>query len=199
MSSTQLVKETHALNKHIDKETGKKVINQYLCIKELGRGYHGKVKLALDTNTKEYAAIKIVEKISKKNINSLRQSDVNPHLAKINTEIAILKKCNHPNIVKLLEVMDHPHSHKIYLVLEYVDGGEIHWQMDNDSHPTPKLDIKTCRSYFRDLVNGVYYCNHLPFFLISKSTPTKYHSSRYQTIKSFTHQRQSCQNFRFWC
>lgn len=41
--------ETHTINKDYDPLTGKKMINDYLIIKELGRGVHGKVKLAEDT------------------------------------------------------------------------------------------------------------------------------------------------------
>ena len=36
-------------------------------------------------------------------------------LGKIKKEIAILKKCNHPHIVRLFEVIDDPQSDKIYL------------------------------------------------------------------------------------
>jgi len=34
---------------------------------------------------------------------------------KLLIEIAILKKCNHPNVVKLIEVLDNPTTDKIYL------------------------------------------------------------------------------------
>jgi len=40
---------------------------------------------------------------------------LNPHLMKISREIAILKKCDHPHVVKLKEVIDDPASDKIYL------------------------------------------------------------------------------------
>lgn len=38
----------------------------------------------------------------------------------LDREIAILKKMNHPNIVKLFEVIDNPEKNKIYLVMEYL-------------------------------------------------------------------------------
>jgi serine/threonine protein kinase len=41
----------------------------------------------------------------------------------IETEIAILKKVKHPNIVGMLEEFDTPD--KLYLILDYVDGGEL--------------------------------------------------------------------------
>ena len=39
----------------------------------------------------------------------------NPHLEKIKREIAILKKCDHPHVVRLKEVIDDPMVDKIYL------------------------------------------------------------------------------------
>ncbi len=47
------VRETTALIRDVDPETGKKMINQYIVIRELGRGVHGKVKLCLDSETGE--------------------------------------------------------------------------------------------------------------------------------------------------
>lgn len=34
---------------------------------------------------------------------------------KIRREIAIMKKCIHPNVVRLIEVIDDPNARKIYL------------------------------------------------------------------------------------
>lgn len=48
------VKETKLIEKIVDPDTGQKMINQYLVIKLLGRGVHGKVKLCMDTETNEY-------------------------------------------------------------------------------------------------------------------------------------------------
>lgn len=81
----------------------------------------------------------------------------NPHLEKIRREIAILKKCAHPCIVGLREVIDDPRSQKIFLVLEYLDGGEIQWQTEFDAVPKPILSLEESRHIFRDLVRGVLY------------------------------------------
>ena len=40
-------------------------------------------------------------------------------------EIAILKKLDHPNIIKLYEILHNYQKQKIYLILEYADYGDI--------------------------------------------------------------------------
>lgn len=44
---------TNTINKEYDPETGNKIINNFMIIKEIGRGMHGKVKLAEDLDTGE--------------------------------------------------------------------------------------------------------------------------------------------------
>lgn len=120
----QPVKETHRLDRDFDPSTGKKSINKYEIIDEIGRGTHGKVKLGRHITSKEYVAIKIVERHSRPRLGKMvRQDD-----EKVRREIAILKKCRHPNVVRLIEVIDDPASKKVYLVLEYVELREIEWR-----------------------------------------------------------------------
>jgi hypothetical protein len=52
-SSHLEVVTTSTVHKDYDPETGNKVINNYMIIKEIGRGVHGKVKLAVDLTTNE--------------------------------------------------------------------------------------------------------------------------------------------------
>jgi serine/threonine protein kinase len=81
-------------------------------------------------------------------------------LEKIKREIAILKKCSHPNIVNLREVIDDPNSEKIYLILEYLPGGELKWQDLNSETPRPIHSENETQHIFRDLVSGVQYLHH---------------------------------------
>jgi serine/threonine protein kinase len=84
---------------------------------------------------------------------------------KIRREIAVMKKCKHPNVVALREVMDDPDSKKIYLginifiiililVLEYMCGGQLQWR---DADDNPVLNIEQIRSIIRDTVLGLEY------------------------------------------
>jgi hypothetical protein len=54
MSRTSSVKETHHISIDYDPVSGRKQLNTYEIIKELGRGQHGKVKLAKDMETGEF-------------------------------------------------------------------------------------------------------------------------------------------------
>ncbi|KAI3330108.1 hypothetical protein F4824DRAFT_352307 [Ustulina deusta] len=119
------VRETHKALVDLDLMTGRKLINQYEVIEELGRGVHGKVKLARNLETGENVAIKIIPRFSKKR--RLGKVTASPQ-DKTKREIAILKKIRHPNIVALLEIIDDPELKKIYVVLEHVELGELVWR-----------------------------------------------------------------------
>ncbi|TPX09989.1 uncharacterized protein E0L32_008836 [Thyridium curvatum] len=129
---THKVRETHTANVDRDFTTGRKLINQYEVIEEIGRGQHGKVKRARNLETGESVAIKIIPRLSKSRRLG-RVSAVDPQ-QNTKREIAILKKIRHPNIVALLEVIDDPELRKIYMVLEHVELGEIVWRKKGLPH-----------------------------------------------------------------
>ncbi|KAK4155059.1 hypothetical protein C8A00DRAFT_42289 [Chaetomidium leptoderma] len=126
------VRETHKANVEHDYATGRKCINNYEIIEELGRGMHGKVKLARNVDNGEFVAIKIIPRFSKKRrlgkVTAMSAQD------KSKKEIAILKKIRHPNVVALLEVIDDPELKKIYMVLEHVELGEVVWRKKGLPH-----------------------------------------------------------------
>ncbi|PWY76416.1 serine/threonine-protein kinase Ssp1 [Aspergillus sclerotioniger CBS 115572] len=117
-------KETHTAEVDRDLVTGNKLINQYEILEELGRGEHGKVKLGRHVTTRQKVAIKIVQRYSKRR----RLGKLGNPEDKVKKEVAILKKARHPNVVSLLEVIDDPNRQKVYIVLEYVENGEIIWR-----------------------------------------------------------------------
>lgn len=122
----QAPKETHIADVQADPISGRKIVNQYEIIDELGRGVHGKVKLGKDLEKGNFVAIKIVDRYSKRR----RLGKNTSHEDKIKREIAILKKARHPNIVSLLEVIDDPAKKKVYIVLEHVELGEVKWRIE---------------------------------------------------------------------
>ncbi|KAL8643699.1 MAG: hypothetical protein Q9226_008177, partial [Calogaya cf. arnoldii] len=50
----------------------------------------------------------------------------------IKREIAILKQARHPRAVSLIEVIDDDEYRKVYLILEFVQRGEIIWRKKTD-------------------------------------------------------------------
>ncbi|CAG8529038.1 4814_t:CDS:2 [Gigaspora margarita] len=136
------VKETNTMYKDYDPTTGNKMINKYMLIRELGRGVHGK-------------AIKIVDRVTRRRLGSRNNDLTNEQ--KIRKEIAILKKCVHPHVVRLKEVIDDPMSRKIYMVIEYMEGGEIQWK---DDHDRPVMSVDEARRIFRDVVLGLEYLHY---------------------------------------
>lgn len=124
----QVPKETHVADVDVDPVSGRKIINQYEVIDELGRGVHGKVKLGRNLETGVTVAIKIVDRYSKRR----RLGKNTSHEDKIKREIAILKKARHPNVVSLLEVIDDPSRKKVYIVLEHVELGEVKWRTEGE-------------------------------------------------------------------
>jgi hypothetical protein len=80
--------ETSILDKTVD-DDGQKKINQYVLIKEIGRGGFGKVKLAVNQESKEQFAIKIANKskLKRKLLNKSKSA-----FTQLQTEIAIMKK-----------------------------------------------------------------------------------------------------------
>ena len=119
-------------------------IDHYILDKTLGAGGFGKVKLAIHEFTGSKVAIKI---INKKLIKSQKIS------SKIQREIRLMKYFNHPNIIKLYQVLDT--AQNIFVVMEYVPGGEL-FELVNEARG---FDETTCRRYFRQIIDGVEYCH----------------------------------------
>ncbi|GAB4825641.1 CBL-interacting serine/threonine-protein kinase 1 [Ancistrocladus abbreviatus] len=119
-------------------------LGKYELGKTLGEGNFGKVKLAINLQTGNPFAVKILEKDK---ILHLKISD------QIKREIATLKLLKHPNIVRLHEVL--ASKTKIYMVLEYVNGGELFNRIAHKG----KLPEAEGRRLFQQLIDGVSYCH----------------------------------------
>ena len=119
-------------------------LNQYIMIKDLGRGAHAKVKLGLNKMDNNLYALKI------------RNERVRVAEAAVRKEIAILKKLSHPHVLKLHEVIDDTVSNELILVLEYAPGGPIFTRFNR-----VPLSEKVLHGYARDIVLGLDYLHSL--------------------------------------
>ncbi|KAG8514953.1 Calcium/calmodulin-dependent protein kinase kinase 2 [Galemys pyrenaicus] len=144
-------------------------LNQYTLKDEIGKGSYGVVKLAYNENDNTYYAMKV---LSKKKL--IRQAGfprrppprgarpapggcVQPRgpIEQVYQEIAILKKLDHPNVVKLVEVLDDPNEDHLYMVFELVNQGPVM------EVPTLKpLSEDQARFYFQDLIKGIEYLHY---------------------------------------
>lgn len=159
------VKETNRIKLTYDPVSKRKVLNTYEIIRELGHGQHGKVKLGRDLVSKQLVAIKIVDRHEKKEKKffSFRKPK-NTENDKIKREIAIMKKCQHKHVVRLLEVLDDMKSRKIYLVLEYCARGEVKWcppdRLETEAKGPSPLSFQFTREILRGVVLGLEYLHY---------------------------------------
>ncbi|KAL8243212.1 hypothetical protein R6Q59_009470 [Mikania micrantha] len=89
-------------------------VRRYELGRTLGEGTFAKVKFARNVETGENVAIKILdkEKVLKHKM-----------ITQIKREISTMKLIRHPNVIRMFEVM--ASKKKIYIVLEFVTGGEL--------------------------------------------------------------------------
>ena len=71
-------------------------------------------------------------------------------------EVQLMKLVQHPNVVRLYEVIDT--ATKLYLVLEYADGGDMY---DYIMRHEGGLAEDVARNYFRQIVAAIQYCHKL--------------------------------------
>ncbi|XP_064602009.1 serine/threonine-protein kinase MARK1-like isoform X2 [Liolophura sinensis] len=118
-------------------------IGKYRLVKTIGKGNFAKVKLAKHVPTGREVAIKIIDK-----------TQLNPSsLQKLFREVRIMKLLDHPNIVKLFEVVETEKT--LYLVMEYASGGEVFDYLVAHG----RMKEKEARAKFRQIVSAVQYCH----------------------------------------
>jgi len=86
---------------------------KYRILETIGKGSYGEVKKLVLKSTGATRAMKIIrkEEVSKEYVLSLQN------------EIEILKKLDHPNIVKIYEF--YQDKMNLYVITEFIEGGEL--------------------------------------------------------------------------
>ena len=112
---------------------------------KIGRGKFGLVKLGINKKTGEKVAIKILKKSSMDSLD----------LELERTEIEILKICQHPNIIRLIQVFEN--SDYLYIITEYCSGGDLLSYLTKRDF---KLKEKRASNIIHQMATAVYYMHN---------------------------------------
>ncbi len=108
----------------------------------MGKGKFGLVRAAIHKQTGARVAVKVIKK-AKLSIEDL-------DLAK--REIEILKVCQHPNIIRLLDTFENPDY--IYIVMELLQGGDLYEYLNKRDF---KVNEARARAIIHPLATALYY------------------------------------------
>eukprot|EP01111_Echinosteliopsis_oligospora_P015333 TRINITY_DN6037_c0_g1_i1.p1 TRINITY_DN6037_c0_g1~~TRINITY_DN6037_c0_g1_i1.p1 ORF type:complete len:734 (+),score=154.83 TRINITY_DN6037_c0_g1_i1:199-2400(+) len=149
----------HGNHEYESYKTNKRVmIGQYRVEKTLGKGSFCKVKLVTHTVTREKYAMKIM----KIGLNAAK-------LTEIQRETEVLRKLDHPYIIRLYQVLYRDECNQIsvadlcnypkgnvkclYMIMELAEGGELFDYIIKNHH----LTEDESRRIFRQIVSGLEY------------------------------------------
>ena len=127
--------------------TNLRKIDEYIMIRELGKGSYASVKLALNKINNNKCAIKIYSK--KSLLDPQKKSTVN-------NEIKLLKQIDNINIVKLYEVIET--SSYLYLVMEYIEGISLLDTIKRDENHY--LEEQRALKIFIQIIKAIIYCQN---------------------------------------
>ncbi|GAB4817522.1 hypothetical protein N2152v2_004568 [Parachlorella kessleri] len=132
---------------------GTTFLNQYVVVDTLGRGTYGNVKLCLNVTDDTLYAVKAVnKKLLRRQAQSGRTLGRNP-VDDLKREVEVMRALDHPNLIKLREVIEDKEGGKVLMVLEYASGGALvkQDQLTREHHmPEPMAQY-----YFKHIVAGL--------------------------------------------
>ncbi|KAJ4722573.1 Non-specific serine/threonine protein kinase [Melia azedarach] len=125
--------------------TSANLLNKYQLIRFLGRGSFAKVYQARSLIDDSIVAVKIIDKT--KSLDAAMESRI------IREVDAMRRLQNHPNILKIHEVM--ATKTKICLVMEFASGGELFALVNR----CKRLKESLARRYFQQLISALHFCH----------------------------------------
>jgi len=168
LQGVSLAKETNKLQLTRD-ETGAACINQYVIVRSLGQGSHGRVRVCLNALDGKLYAVKTINRAfvpgklqrrgaGRNNGRSRREEE-----SGILRELAIMKKLDHPNVVKLHEVIDPKGKENIVLITEFMEKGTLLKRVDGGKSGRilfKRIPEEVVRTQFRSVAAGLDYLHY---------------------------------------
>lgn len=118
------------------------LLDFYELREALGKGKFGTVRLGIHKKTGKKVAIKVMKK------SSMKALDVEL----VKQEIEILKVCQHPNLLRMLDVFEN--MEHIYIVTELLEGGDLFTFLEKRRFRLP--EPRTAK-IIHSLAAGLYY------------------------------------------
>ncbi len=135
-------------NNSENEESKNKIICDFIIKQIIGEGTFATVRLAINRQTGEKVAIKIIEK------NKISHEE---DKIRMKREIEVLKKLRHPNIVHLYSVIDT--EEKIYLITDYIKGIEL---FDYIVKKKKLTENESC-IFFQQIISGIEYLHKIKY------------------------------------
>nr|AML77883.1 putative LOV domain-containing protein [Nephroselmis olivacea] len=130
-------------------------VGGYTLGRVVGKGASGTVHIG-KKDSKSAKAHKAAEpeKVAVKVIDTSQFQSIS-EIDTVQAEIQILERLNHPNVVRMLEVLYH--NSKIYIIMEYAAGGSLMKYIYNNE--ARRLDEKEAWRCFDQMLDALNYCH----------------------------------------
>jgi serine kinase len=117
--------------------------NRIVLKETIGKGSYSKVKEAFDLKKMHKVAVKIID------CSKAPQDFQDKFLPR---ELNIWPKLNHDNIIKMFDCL--VREEKIYMILEYANGGDLLTHIQNLTSPMSELKAKL---WIKQICNAIHY------------------------------------------
>ena len=122
-------------------------VGPYELDRYLGEGATGRVIYGYHTDTRKRVAVKVISKSQ-----FVKHTDLQGNIQR---EIALMALVDHPNIIKLVDVMED--DEHLYVIMEYAEGGGLFDYLVARQFITEAQAIE----FIRQIIFGLEYLHHL--------------------------------------
>lgn len=139
----------------------KRRLGELIVLGSIGRGAFGSVKLGLNVDNREFYAIKVLSKsmlrrysrntrLGRRSLGSNEAEDISEL-----PEISVMRQLEHPNVVKMKEVIEDDEHDCLCIVTEYLPNGSV--MNSAKLIGTKPLKERHAKEAFLDVLTGLHY------------------------------------------